>query len=160
MKKVIGVDDFWSRFNSDKPAVLANNIMPRLEYFLVSESGSLDRNTGRVSVFNIIQEESPDQYPHVFPVMCMVACFIFSDEEVREKTDYQVQFVFSIPGQQEDRAFPVNFVPDSAIRHLFFQLASVPITQPGNITIRLTLNGEHQATHTIAAKQASQPDAS
>jgi hypothetical protein len=133
--------------------------MPNLEYFLVCESMSTDRETNRVSLFNILEEiqaPSPDGPPSpAIPVAGVVAVCCWNQEQDDEDEDFQVMIRIHAPGQ-EVQEFPINFKMDQPRHRLALRFPGVPKTDPGQLKFELCLNGKHVAWHTVSVKPADE----
>ncbi len=47
--------------------------MPKLEYFLVAESVSVDQQTNRISFFNVVEQVNVPVFPFTIPQIVAVA---------------------------------------------------------------------------------------
>ncbi|MGA2065543.1 MAG: hypothetical protein ABSG86_11265 [Thermoguttaceae bacterium] len=123
--------------------------MPRLEYFLVSESSTVDNETGALSVFNVINEIKVESFPAVLPKLALVTCWIPTPDEIRDGDEFQVTFEFSVPGSTENGKIRSSFQAESSFQHLIMNVVGVPVARPGEIVIALLLDDQKQASHTI-----------
>jgi hypothetical protein len=123
--------------------------MPRLEYFLVSESSSVDSETGALSVFSVLNEAKFDSFPAVLPKVALVTCWIPSPKEIETKEEFQVTFKFRVPDSAKNGEIRSGFQAESRFQHLILNVAGIPVDHPGEIVIDLLLNEQHQASHTI-----------
>lgn len=121
--------------------------MPRLEYFLVAESVSVDQVTNRVSIFNVVEQVQVPKFPHPLGNLVAVAMWVGAEGDADD--DFQVGIALTLPGEKEPRKFPQNFrMPLRRLRTLaYFQ--GLEVKQTGTIEVDLSLNGEHRATHVI-----------
>lgn len=128
--------------------------MPKLEYFLICESISTDQETGRVSLFNVLEDlqvaplETPMQ-PHL-PVVMFVAVSCWNREPGDEDRDFQVTLRIHPPAQdQESKDFSMNFKMERPRHRLSLRFQGMPRVEPGELRFELLLNGEHVAWHTV-----------
>jgi len=133
--------------------------MPKLEYFLVCESAVIDRDSNRISLFNVIdaveitkQESSSDEkvgFPRI-PLIQLVAssCWNCDPEDVGQ--DFQATLRLHIPGRPEPLDFKLNFTAEQKRHRLNFRLQGMPsIEEQGELIFELLLDGGHKATHTV-----------
>ena len=123
--------------------------MPRLEYFLVSESSSVDNETGALSVFNVVNEAKFDGFPTALTKVALVTCWIPTPEEIAAGDEFQVTFKFSLPDSARNNAIRSGFQAESRFQHLIVNVAGIPVDRPGEIVIDVLLNDQKQASHTI-----------
>lgn len=126
--------------------------MPSLEYFLVCESVSVDQETRRVSLFNVVEEVRVLAFPANVPQMVVVTSWNLTANDLGQ--DFQVQVRFSSNGVELAAPFPMNFHGQSPRHRLIAHIVGMPITGPGDIRIELHLNNEYSASHTITAVAA------
>lgn len=118
--------------------------MPQLEYFVVAESVSIDSNRNSVSVFHILSKLAVEP----IPVLSAVAGWIFTQEEIDAKKEYQVRLVFAPPGD-EPKIFRVNLNANVRFQNIHLRLEYVPISRVGDFTITLFVDDDKKATHLI-----------
>ena len=123
--------------------------MPKLEYFLVSESRSVDQQTNNVSVFSILEELSGPLPMTIFRLVALSSWNIEPDERDR---DYQVALRIRLPSGEvmpESSDFKVNFTT-TRMRHRVFQhVQGLRVTEAGELTFEVLLDGKREASHTI-----------
>ena len=130
--------------------------MPRLEYFIVSESIAIDSQTNRVSIFNVLEEIQSPGFPTLLPNTAIIAVWIA--EAGDDQRDFQVVFSVAAPGENEPRRFPVNFRIPQARARTVIQLVGYPVPGPGEIAFAVELNGQYIASHTaIVAMEVPPP---
>lgn len=134
--------------------------MPQLEYFIVAESCSVDQETNRLSLFNVIEElrpganvkvsENGDQGGWVLLVPELIAVSGWNPSPGDEATaEHQLTTRVSLPdGSPREFVQPVVFDPNRRGRVLN-RIAGIQITQPGLMRIEILLDGDHVATHTV-----------
>lgn len=143
--------------------------MPKLEYFLVCESVSTDRDTNRVSIFHVVEELRPpkielpntgpktsssaalrpvpaSEYGHILAQLVAVCCWYQTDDDADK--DFQAMLRLRTPeGTTHD--FPMNFTMNSRRQRLLFHLQGIPPLMPGELAFEILLNGEHKAEHIV-----------
>jgi hypothetical protein len=122
--------------------------MPSLEYFLVAESSSLDRDTNAISIFNVYNERRKLSFPHEIERIVLVTCWYSTPDEIAARRDMQAEIVMRIP-RAEPESFTVNFTCDVEFQHVLFEMVDVGIPGPCLLEIELKVNGQHQAWHRI-----------
>lgn len=120
--------------------------MPSLEYFLVCRAVQLDINTNEISLVSVLEDISPDSFPHVIPKAIAVSLWNFQIDEAT--TDFQAILVVKVPGQPDVR-FPMNFTHGIRRYRTIQGVLDIPIQAPGDIQFEVLLNGIHAATHTV-----------
>ena len=131
--------------------------MPKLEYFLVCESTSVDRTTNRLSLFNIIEAMSvvKDGQPgYRIAQLFAVSCWL--KQEGDEGREFQSLLRIRAPcgGQAE---LTMNFHMEKERQRLLSQIAIPPLSVDGDLVFELLLNSKHAATHTVAIRTSQQP---
>jgi len=124
--------------------------MPRLEYFVVAESISVDQSTNRISVFNVL-EEATLTVPGTIHNLVAVSGWNLSEEDGGK--DFQAMLRIKQAGDSEEAdtiEFPVNFKAERARHRVCFFVTGLPVRQPGDLGFELLLNGRQVATHTVA----------
>lgn len=124
--------------------------MPRLEYFLVCESASVDRDTNRLSLFNIIEEIQPIRQGEIdgHPILQLVAVSCWIKEQGDEDRDFQVVLRIHDPGSGT-KDFPMNLRMERPRHRLMLRIQGVPASSDGNLRFEILLNGSHVAEHVI-----------
>lgn len=120
--------------------------MPKLEYFVVAESVSVDQATNTMSVFHILEEIRAPLFPAVIPKLSAVAHWNAAPDELDQ--DFQVSVRISFPDGKL-LPFTQNFRMARRRQRTIANFAGLPISQPGTLTIEVSLNGQHFADHTI-----------
>ena len=130
--------------------------MPRLEYFLVAESVSVDSDRNQVSVFNILEEISvPRTGPKVIPQLVALASWIVVPED--EGKDFQVSVELVRPGPNcpYNDEFSLNFTARCKRQRTQICLALLPIDRVGDMVFNLKLNGSQVASHVLAVRPSN-----
>ena len=120
--------------------------MPKLEYFIVAESVSIDQTTNCISIFHVLEQINIREFPT--PLRQLTAIAHWNAEKVDIDRDFQVTIVVTPPGD-EPKEFHQNFRIIRPRHRTIANLVGLPLTQPGTLTIEIRLNGEHKAYHTI-----------
>lgn len=128
--------------------------MPKLEYFLVSESVSVDQLTNRTSLFNILEEVKANKFPAVIPQVVVTSAW--NREIGDEDIDYQVKVRISLPGEEEPKNFPMNFKIESDRHRLFQGFEHLQIQQPGELKFEVFINDKYTASHTVSIQKDEQ----
>lgn len=136
--------------------------MPGLEYFVVCESVSTDKDTNRVSLFNIVEEinfhRQTDQPPrNGIPVVQFVAVSCWNRLPEDEGNDFQAMLrIHPTVPEVEAAEFPLNFTMENRRQRLLMRIAGIPEMPAGDLRFELLLNGDHAATHTVTFSEAPQ----
>ena len=125
--------------------------MPKLEYFLVSESVSVDQGTNRVSLFNILEEFRPNQFPTSIPQAIVTSAWNYESGD--ENIDYQVKVRISLSGEERSQDFLMNFKMEPNRYRLFQEIVNIPIQQPGELKFEVFINNKYIASHTVLVQQ-------
>jgi hypothetical protein len=125
--------------------------MPPIEYFLVCRSIQTDVNTNEMSFINVLEDISPDAFPHVIPRA--IAVSLWNLPQAEEPRDYQATLVVKIPGKA-DVAFPMNFSRGTHRCRAVQGVLEIPVDEPCDVTFEVRLNGEHAASHTVKVHPA------
>ena len=132
--------------------------MPKLEYFLVAESASIDRDSNQVSVFNILEEVSvPRSEPKVIPQLVALSSWIIDPDD--QGKDFQAAVELAGPGGPEcpyNHDFTVNFTAKGSRHRTQISLVGLPIERVGDRVFTLKLNGAPQATHILTVRPSSE----
>lgn len=121
--------------------------MPQLEYFLVSESHSVDQHTNRVSIFNVLEEIRPERQ---FPiVISFVAISGWNIEQGDENVDYQATLRVIVPNREDPHEFQTNFQMTNPRHRIFQTMQGLPIEGDGTMVFEILINGQHRASHSV-----------
>lgn len=124
--------------------------MPTLEYFLVAESIAVDQTTSRISVFNIVDDLEVTTFSATIPQMAAVCSWNLLQGDAGQ--EFQARLRIEMP-DAEPREQRVNFTGQQQKHHrLIWRLIGLPVAAEGTVRLEVELNGEHQASHTIAVK--------
>ncbi len=132
--------------------------MAKLEYFLICESISIDQETNRVSLFNVLEDfqlgSNPAQPPQVpvFPFFVAVACW--NRESGDEGQDFQAVLKVHSPSDAPAQQFTINFKMERRRQRVVFRLQGMQKLEPGELRFELRLGEEHVAWHTVNVSAA------
>lgn len=135
--------------------------MPTLEYFVICESVSTDKDTNRVSLFNIVEEVNLHRRAEQgvprngIPIVQFVAVSCWNRLPGDEGNDFQAMLrIHPTAPDVEAAEFPLNFTMQNRRQRLLMRIAGIPEMPAGDLRFELLLNGEHAATHTITIAEA------
>lgn len=122
--------------------------MPQLEFFLVCESASIDRESNRISLFNVMEELRPSQLPAPFPSLVAVSSWNTRPDELN--SDHQAELRLTIPGAPDlPQPARINFTVSGQRQRVNFRVENLPVFQPGDLLFEVLLNGVHAASHRV-----------
>jgi len=121
--------------------------MPRLEYFVVAETSSIDVNRNSVSIFHVLNDIYFDSLPDSIPTLAVISGWIHSEAEIRDHQESQIRIEFHMPGVDAPKEFRGNLRAESRYQYYNFSLMNVPVKQSGEIEVRLFLDDNQKATH-------------
>lgn len=124
--------------------------MPELEYFVVAESHSIDRDTGAISIFNVFSEMKCDAFPFALPNMILISAWVSSEKEISDQTDAQMGIKFNLPNGKSEGPYNVNFSSGTQFQNVILGYNGLTVPSPGMMEIELLLNGQHTAKHRIS----------
>lgn len=131
--------------------------MPELEYFVVAESISTDRERNTVSLFHVVEEFRP-RFPAVIPKLVAVSSWRVSPEEIGR--DFQVTLEIQLPGQQSLPSdvgdLTVNFTAQSTGHRIYHTVKALSINAAGDAIFRILMNGKHVASRVIALRESEE----
>ena len=129
--------------------------MARLEFFVVSESVSIDQQTNRLSLFNVLKQVGSTNFPKVLPFALAISLWIAeAGDDVR---DFQCTLRIILPnGDRHELASNFKF---RARRHRVIQrVEGIPLSGVGVLRFEVLLNGEHAASHEVDVSQKDPTD--
>ncbi|MEZ6152334.1 MAG: hypothetical protein R3C09_19715 [Pirellulaceae bacterium] len=134
--------------------------MPKLEYFLLCESVSVDQETNRISLFNILEDfqlqakGQPPEKPHYILSQC-VAVALFN----REQEDGDREFTASLHFNSMEAGHPIpelKFKMERNRQRIIMRFVGMPpVDDNGVLQFKLFLDGEHCASHTVHLQAGS-----
>ena len=128
--------------------------MPRLEFFVVARSFSVDRYSNRLSLFDIMELVQPLVLPAVIPRVIAVAAWHIEESDHGEH--FQATIKLNVSGDDDNSARVVNqnFVGDGILHHSVAGFTNVLIRESGAIELELLLNNKHAASHRVYINNA------
>ena len=120
--------------------------MAHMEFFLVSEDLSVDQQTNRLSLFNVLEQIAGPNFPLV--LRSAAAISLWMAEGGDEGRDFQCMLRSMLPNSRQYE-FPTNFRFDSRRHRVIQRLQGFPIDGPGVLRFEVLLNGEHKAYHEV-----------
>lgn len=130
--------------------------MPTLEYFLVSESISVDQATNQVSLFNVLEDVQSTAFPIVLPHLAVVASWNVAEDEVGGS--FTASLGISVPGAgMTTQVMP--FTPAGRRHRMFTRIVGLPIPEEGTLVCHVAVDGVHHASHTIHVRRVDAPPA-
>ena len=132
--------------------------MPKLDYFLVAESISTDKDRNTLSIFHIV-EEAYGRLPFVVTNLAGVASWTIAAEEMGR--DFQVLLKIY---QSEKRELPsfapfsLNFTADRERYRTCHYVNGLRIEEPGDLVFEILLNGEHVADRIVHIRPTEDGD--
>jgi hypothetical protein len=129
--------------------------MPKLEYFLLCESISVDQETNRVSLFNVLEDlhlaKSPNENNNKLPFILnqFVAVAVFNREPEDSDREFEASLKYNLPdGTHKDHK--IKFKMERNRQRIVMRFVGMPpVAKDGLLRFDLAVNGEHKGTHTI-----------
>lgn len=120
--------------------------MAHMEFFIVSEEVSVDQQTNRLSLFNVLEQVAGSDFPLV--VLSAAAVSLWVAEAGDDGRDFQCMMrVFLPDGNRHELTTNFRF---RGRRHRVIQrIQGVPLTEPGVLRFEVLLNGEYAASHEV-----------
>jgi len=144
----------FNRFNLLRTLKGCGLAMARMEFFLVSEELSVDQQTNRLSLFNVLEQIASPNFPLV--LLTAVAVSLWVADPGDDINDFQCTLRV-IPPNGEPRDFPSNFRFRSNRHRVIQRLQGFPINEPGVLRFEVLLNGVYQASHEIDVARIDLP---
>lgn len=128
--------------------------MAHMEFFIVSEEISVDQQTNRLSLFNVLEQIAGPNFPLV--LFSAAAVSLWVAEPGDDERDFQCTLRILTPnGDQRDISTNFRF---RGRRHRVIQrLQGFPINEPGMLRFEVLLNGEYQASHEVDVTRIDLP---
>lgn len=129
--------------------------MAHMEFFVVSEDLSVDQQTNRLSLFNVLEQISGTNFPLVLKSFAAITLWV--KEAADEDRDFQCMLRIIMPnGRQHNFTSNFKFV---ARRHRVVQrFEGFPIDEPGILRFEVLLNGEPKASHEVEVSRIDASD--
>jgi hypothetical protein len=129
--------------------------MPKLEYFLLCESISVDQETNRVSLFHVLEDLHLAKFPEraagkpPFILNQFVAVALFNRLPEDQGKEFEACLTYELPDGSE-KEHKLHFQMESNRQRLIMRFVGMPPpNKDGLLHFVLRVNGEHQGTHTI-----------
>lgn len=130
--------------------------MPKLEYFLVAESISIDQDRNTVSLFHVL-EDATARTPWLFPQLVAVSAWNIQPEEIG--SDFQATLRIHLPGeQQEPPESTVNFTGQQTRQRIHHFVQGLNAEEVGDVVFEILMNGKHAASHTFTIRARDESD--
>ena len=128
--------------------------MPKLEYFLLCESVSIDQDTNRISLFNVLEDfqiataatngKTPGYFLGQF-----VAVALFNREPDDGDKDFEACLRFNLPNDQHSE-HKIAFRMERNRQRLLMRFVGMPpVGTDGVLRFQLLLDGTQCASHTV-----------
>src|SRR5262249_44936666 len=127
--------------------IRGRELMPRLEYFIVCESSSVDAETNSVSLFHVLEDIFPGRFPDSIPNIEAVSLWNVQPDE--QDTDFPANLSIRLPGRGEPVRFPMNLTKGWKRYRATIKVSGIPLLMPGELRFNVELNGEHSASHIV-----------
>ena len=123
--------------------------MPKLDYFLVSDSVSTDRDRNTVSLFHIL-EEFPARLPLVIPELVAISSWTIATHEMGQEFD--VVLNIKLPGDRaapEFPIFPVSFTAEHPRHRAYHFVKGLRVEQAGDMVFEVHINRQLAGSHLV-----------
>jgi hypothetical protein len=127
--------------------------MPHIEYFVVSQSISIDQDKNRVSIFHIFEELSFKKFPGRIPMLVITTLWDISDEE-RDR-EFEGEIILNPPDIAEPIRYPFRFRTDKIAprQRVIYELKNTSVPGVGEFRFEVFLEGRRHAGHTIHIRE-------
>ncbi|MBL8871718.1 MAG: hypothetical protein JNK90_18225 [Planctomycetaceae bacterium] len=129
--------------------------MPKLEYFLLCESISVDQETNRVSLFNVLEDLHITKPPSVgdskpaFILNQFVAVAVFNREPSDLNREFEACLRYNLPDKSH-KEHKLKFKMERNRQRIVMRFVGVPpVERDGLLTFEMLVDGNHAGTHTI-----------
>jgi hypothetical protein len=128
----------------------------RVQFALCAQTASIDRNTNRLSIFNVIDQFPAATLPVIIPALTFVSVIVSDkDESTNVKGTLQVITNKHFLGGFD---IPISFI-DGRLARVVVNFQGVPIQEAGPVTFRLTIPEAVVAETTFQVVNISQSEA-
>ncbi len=125
--------------------------MPQLEYFLISESISIDQISNRISIFHVLEEARSPVAP--FHITELVATSAWNLEEDEIGREIQVSLRIIVPGAAEPINIQQDFMGERRRHRLNAAIIGLQVQGFGDLVFEILEAGVRRATHTVSVIQ-------
>lgn len=126
-----------------------------MEFFLVSEDLSIDQQTNRLSLFNVLEQIKGPNFPLVLRSAAAISLWV--EEDGDQGRDFQCMLRIILPNGRQHN-FTSNFRFGSRRHRVIMRLQGFPIDEPGILQFEVLLNGEHKASHEVEVSRIDDSD--
>jgi hypothetical protein len=119
--------------------------MAHMEFFVVSEDVSIDQQTNRLSLFNVLEQLAMPNFPFMASA---VAVSLWVAEDGDDGRDFQCMLRVFLP-DGNSRDFTTNFTFRGRRHRVIQRILGFTINEPGMLRFEVLLNGEHKASHKV-----------
>jgi hypothetical protein len=120
--------------------------MARLELFVVSEGVSVDQFTNQLSLFSVLEEVTPPDFPFVLPSAAAIS--LWMKEAGDDERDFQCLLRLTLPDGNR-REFTSNFRFRARRHRVIQRIQGLPLNEPGVLRFEVLLNGEYKESHEV-----------
>ena len=129
--------------------------MPKLEYFLLCESISVDQETNRVSLFNVLEDLHLAQLPKdgdskpAYILNQFVAVAVFNRAPDDGDKEFETCLKYNLPDGTH-KEHKLKFKMERNRQRIVMRFVGMPpVAKDGTLSFDLSVNGKHEGTHTI-----------
>jgi len=128
--------------------------VPELEYFLVAESVSVDRESGLLSIWHTLDAITAAGVPFGLPSAVAVSVWRLGADDMN--SDHQVDVRLLGPRGSCEGPLRVNFTPTTQRHRVFHRFRGLQLDEEGPWTFELRLDGgEAMARHVLLLTDGS-----
>ena len=129
--------------------------MPKLEYFLLCKSISVDQETNRVSLFNVLEDlhlskppKEGDSKP-AYILNQIVAVAVFNREPNDGDHDFEACLKYNLPDHTH-KEHKLKFKMERNRQRIVMRFVGMPpVAKDGLLSFDLSVDGVHAGIHTI-----------
>ena len=125
--------------------------MPHLEYFLVSESISVDQISNRISLFHVFEERRSPNVPFYIAELVVTSAWDLDGDDIGQEIQTSVRI--TVPGRAEPVIVPQPFVAERSRHRINLAIIGLEVLEFGELLFEILLNGEHRASHRVSIIQ-------
>jgi hypothetical protein len=131
--------------------------VPHIEYFVVSESISVDQDRNTVSLFHIIEEYIFSKFPGRIPRLVISALWDIGDDE--HDQEFKGFIRLSPPSPGESRDCPFSFRTEHPVprQRVFLEMKNLEVPGAGEYQFEVFLDEHHYASHKILILEKERP---
>jgi len=120
--------------------------MAHMEFFIVSEEVSVDQQTNRLSLFNVLEQVGGPDFPFVLLSATAVSLWVAEDGDDGHDFQCIVRVLLPDGGRHE---LTTNFTFRGRRHRIIQRIQGLPINGPGLLRFEILLNGEYRASHEV-----------